>query len=52
MHVGDSTEWKYSEWGMRGLSVLGRVLLMGSSVFGWSLLMARRLDVKPVHNFL
>ena len=25
--------WWYSEWGMRGWSVLGSVLLMGSSVF-------------------
>ena len=31
----------YSVWGMRGWSVLGSVSLMGSGVFGWSLLMAR-----------
>ena len=29
---------------MRGWSVLGSVLLMGSGVFGWSLLMARWID--------
>ena len=36
--------WWYSEWGMRGWSVLRSVLLMGSGVFGWSLLMARWID--------
>ena len=29
----DSFMWWYSEWGVRGWSVLGRVLLIGSSVF-------------------
>ena len=32
---------RYSEWGMRGWSVLGSVLLMGFSALAWSLLMAR-----------
>ena len=31
---------------MRGWSVLGSVPLMGTGVFGWSLLMARWLDKK------
>ena len=42
-------------WGMRGWLVLGSVLLMGSDVFGWSLLMARWIDSKlilGVHYFL
>ena len=37
---------------MRGWLVLGRVLLTGSGVFGWSLLMARRIDSKLMHDFL
>ena len=37
------TVWQYSEWRMRGVSVLGSVLLMGSGVKR-SLLMARWVD--------
>ena len=36
---------------MRGWSVLGSVLLMGSGVFDWSLLMARRIDSKAYALF-
>ena len=36
---------------MRGWSVLRSVLLMGSGVFGWSLLMARWIDSKLMHYF-
>ena len=36
---------------MRVRIVLERVLLMGSSVFGWSLLMARRIDSKAYAIF-
>ena len=36
---------------MRGWSELGSVFLMGSGVFGYSLLMARRLDSKLKHCF-
>ena len=32
--------------------VLGSVLLMGSGVFGWSLLMARSIDSKLIRYFL
>ena len=43
----------YSEWGMRGWSVLGSVPLMGFGVFGWSPLMARCLRSKLImHYFL
>ena len=38
--------------GMRGWSVLGSVLLMGSGVLGWSLLMARWIDSKLMPHFL
>ena len=42
----------YSEWGMRGWSVLGSVLLMSSGVFDWSLLiMARCIDSKACALF-
>ena len=49
--------WWYSEWGMRGWSVLGSVLLMGSGALVWSLLMARWIDSKaytlfPLHGTL
>ena len=37
---------------MRGWLVLGSVPLMGSGVFGWSLLMARWIDSKLTHYFL
>ena len=45
---------RYSEWGMRGWSVLGSVLLMGSGSLVWSLLMARWIGSKaytlvPLH---
>ena len=36
---------------MRGWSVLGSVVLIGSGVFGWSLLMARWIDSKLMHYF-
>ena len=42
----------YSEWGMRGWSVLGSVLLMGSGALVWSLLMARWIDSKAYTLFL
>ena len=37
---------------MRGWSVLGSVLLMGSGALVWSLLMARWIDSKLIHYFL
>ena len=37
---------------MRGWSVLGSVLLMGSGALVWSLLMARWIDLKLIHSFL
>ena len=43
--------WWYSEWGMRGWSVLGSVLLMGSGALVWSLLMARWIDSKACTLF-
>ena len=36
---------------MRDWSVLGSVPLVGSGVFGWSLLMARWIGSKLMHNF-
>ena len=43
----------YSERGMRGRSVLGTVLLMGSGVSDWSLFIARWIDSKYLmHHFL
>ena len=36
---------------MRGWSALGSVPLMGSGVFGWSLLMARWIDSKAYALF-
>ena len=36
---------------MRGWSVLGNVLLMGSGALVWSLLMARRIDSKAYALF-
>ena len=36
---------------MRGWSVLGSVLLTGSGVFGWSLLMARWIESKAYELF-
>ena len=50
--VQDSEDvWWYSEWGMRGWSVLGSVLLMGSGALVWSLLMACWRDSKAYTLF-
>ena len=48
---GQSNLWWYSERGMRGWSVLGSVLLMGSGALVWSLLMARWIDSKAYTLF-
>ena len=42
----------YSEWGMRGWSVLGSVLFMGSGALVWSLLITRWVDSKLIDYFL
>ena len=41
-----------TDWGMRGWSVLESVLLMGSGVFGWSLLMDRWIGSKIIPGTL
>ena len=47
--TGTTTVTTASEWEIRGWSVLGSVPLMGSGVFGWSLLMARWIDSKAFY---
>ena len=37
------------QWGMRGWSVLGSVLLMGFGALVWSPFMARWIDSKLIH---